>query len=102
MESNSFTASNNRLRYRQWGVYLFYPTGVLHVWLSHHRLWVRILYTLAGLPVFLVSTIYFSILLFSSFYPSPDTSVGKRNDRSIMILKSEVRDIKKPAQGRLI
>ena len=77
------TETVNRKRYWQWMTYLFYPAGVLRVWQQQHRLWVRVLYTLAGLPVFLVSTIYFSILVFASFYPSIDTGVSKRGGRTV-------------------
>lgn len=83
MESNSITATNNRLRYWHWAGYLFYPTGVLRVWQHQHRLWVRIFYTLIGLPFFLILAIYFSILVFASFYPPLDTSVGNRTDRTV-------------------
>src|SRR5215204_5361417 len=85
MESKSIaiTTTANWERYWQWASYLFYPTGVIRIWKNHSRLWVRLLYTLVGLPLFLVLFLFAAMVLFALFLPPLDTSVGNRKDRTV-------------------
>lgn len=63
---------------------LFYPTGVVRVWRSDRKFWLKGLYTLIGLPVFLILFTYFSIVVFGAFLPPLDRSVGNRADKTIV------------------
>ncbi|GAB3547091.1 cupin domain-containing protein [Spirosoma fluminis] len=64
--------------------FVFYPTGVYRVWTRDHALWLRLLYTLVGLPVFLVVFTFLSIITFAVFLPDLDMSMGDRSDRTIV------------------
>jgi quercetin dioxygenase-like cupin family protein len=72
---------------RKWiaGLWLiFYPVGLFRVWKSSKRLWLKITYTILGLPLFLLVFTYLSILLFATFLPALDRSVGHRTDRTVV------------------
>ncbi|HEX2533610.1 MAG TPA: cupin domain-containing protein [Chitinophagaceae bacterium] len=72
-----------RSRLWQWTSFLFYPVGVIRIWKGNHRLWVRLLYTLVGLPLFFVVALFAGITGFALFLPPLDMSVGNRTDRTI-------------------
>ncbi|UFH54574.1 hypothetical protein [Spirosoma sp. KNUC1025] len=55
-------------RTSKWTTFLFYPTGVLRIWKGKNRLWVRLLYTLVGLPLFLILALFLAITGFALFY----------------------------------
>jgi quercetin dioxygenase-like cupin family protein len=63
---------------------VFYPVGIFKVWRSKKSIWLKLMYTLLGLPVFLITTIYLSIVVFASFLPALDRTVGNRTDRRIV------------------
>ncbi|WP_276134345.1 cupin domain-containing protein [Polluticoccus soli] len=63
---------------------LFYPTGVVTVWKGNRKFWLKLLYTVIGLPVFLVLFSYFSIVVFGAFLPPLDRTVGNRTDKTIV------------------
>ncbi len=63
---------------------VFYPTGVYRVWKKDHALWLRLLYTLLGLPVFVVVFTFLSIITFAAFLPELDLSIGDRKDRTVI------------------
>jgi len=63
--------------------YLFYPTGVVRIWKGKRLWWLRLLYTIIGLPIFLAVTLFLSIITFALFLPPLDMSVGKRTDRTV-------------------
>lgn len=62
---------------------LFYPVGVVNIWRGKARLWVKLLYSILMLPVFLLAAAWFGIILFASFLPRLDRSVGNRADKTI-------------------
>lgn len=62
---------------------LFYPVGVVRIWRSKTKWWLKGLYTLLMLPVFLLIAAYAGIVLFAAFLPGLDRSVGNRADKTI-------------------
>ncbi|HRO45992.1 cupin domain-containing protein [Agriterribacter sp.] len=62
---------------------LFYPTGVVRVWRSSQRLWIKLLYSILALPVFLTVVVYAGIVVFAAFLPELDCTVGNRTDKTI-------------------
>jgi quercetin dioxygenase-like cupin family protein len=72
---------------RKWiaGLWLiFYPVGLFKVWQSNKRLWLKLTYTLLGLPLFLLVFTYACIVIFAAFLRPLDRSVGRRADRTIV------------------
>ncbi|WP_347160090.1 cupin domain-containing protein [Pontibacter chitinilyticus] len=63
---------------------LFYPVGVYRIWKTRTRLWIRLLYTLVGLPVFLLVFSFLAITGFALPLPDLDLSMGYRNDRTVI------------------
>lgn len=64
--------------------YLFYPVGVYRIWKKKGKLWLKLIYSILYLPVFLILFLYLSIVIFAAFLPALDTSVGVRSDRTIV------------------
>ncbi len=64
--------------------YLFYPAGVVKIWKGKHTTWIKLLYSILYLPVFLILAVYFGIVLLAAFLPPLDRSVGNRADRTIV------------------
>ncbi|HEX9956639.1 MAG TPA: cupin domain-containing protein [Fibrella sp.] len=64
--------------------FLFYPTGVYRIWKKENALWLRLLYTLLGLPLFLIIATFLAIIAFASFLPDLDMSIGDRKDRTVI------------------
>lgn len=64
--------------------YLFYPVGVVKLWKSKATIWIKLLYSIVYLPVFLLLFLYLAIMLFAAFLPPLDRSVGIRADRTIV------------------
>jgi mannose-6-phosphate isomerase-like protein (cupin superfamily) len=65
--------------------FIFYPVGVYKIWkLNKFPVLVRVVYTVLGLPFFLLFVSFFSIILFALFLPDLDRSIGERTDRSIV------------------
>lgn len=67
----------------KFATYLFYPTGVIRIWRGKRQWWLRVIYTILGLPIFLAITLFLSIITFAFFLPPLDLSVGKRTDRTV-------------------
>lgn len=63
---------------------LFYPVGIYRIWKMEARRWIKWVYALLGLPVFLITFLYTCIILFASFLPPLDRGVGRRTDRTII------------------
>jgi mannose-6-phosphate isomerase-like protein (cupin superfamily) len=61
-----------------------YPAGVYRVW-KNSRLpkWGKWVYTILGLPIFLLVYTIAGIIIFASFLPELDRSIGVRADRTI-------------------
>jgi len=65
--------------------FLFYPTGVYRVWKKDfHPRWVSWMYTILGLPLFLLVYAFIGLVLFAAFLPELDRTIGERPDRTIV------------------
>jgi quercetin dioxygenase-like cupin family protein len=64
--------------------YIFYPIGVVKIWHIQKRLWLKLLYSIVGLPVFVIAFLYVSIVTFAAFLSPLDRTVGNRSDRTIV------------------
>jgi quercetin dioxygenase-like cupin family protein len=62
---------------------LFYPVGVFCIWGRSGKSWMKWLYTILGLPLFLIVFGYLGILVFASFLPPLDRSLGNRPDKTV-------------------
>ena len=80
-EKAGLTAQKSKWKY--WLSLLFYPVGVVSIWRGKARLWVKLLYSILMLPVFLLVAAYFGIVLFAAFLPKLDRTVGNRADKTI-------------------
>jgi quercetin dioxygenase-like cupin family protein len=83
MENNHSTAVALRVRLLPIAAYLFYPVGVVRIWKRSNRFWLKALYTIIGLPLFLALALFTGIVLFAAFLPPLDTTVGNRPDRTV-------------------
>jgi quercetin dioxygenase-like cupin family protein len=63
---------------------LFYPIGVFKIWRRRGSIFLKLLYTILGLPIFLILFGSSGIIIFASFLPPLDSSVGNRADRTIV------------------
>ncbi|HTE32633.1 MAG TPA: cupin domain-containing protein [Chryseolinea sp.] len=68
----------------KWLWLIFYPVGIYRVWRSKRRIGLKLIYTVLGLPLFLLLFGYAALLIFASFLPSLDRSVGRRQDRTVV------------------
>lgn len=68
----------------RWLSLLFYPVGVFKAWRSKKKLWLKLAYTIIGLPLFLLLFGYAAIVIFAAFLPPLDCTVGQRSDRTIV------------------
>jgi len=80
-EKAALTAQKSK--WKSWLSLLFYPVGVVRVWRQKGRLWLKLLYTVVVLPLFLIIAGYLCIVLFAAFLPKLDRKVGPRADRTI-------------------
>ena len=71
-------------KWLKWFSLLFYPVGIFKVWRSKKRLWLKLTYTLLGIPFFLLVFGYAAIVIFAAFLPTLDRTVGQRSDRTII------------------
>ena len=62
---------------------VFYPIGLFKIWRSKTQPWIKWLYSILVLPLFLLLFGYMAIVLFASFLAPIDRSVGIRTDRTI-------------------
>ena len=81
-EKQSSVVKKRRLFY--WLSVFFYPVGICKAWRSSRKWWVKLAYSILGLPLFLLVFGYVAIILFAAFLPTLDRSVGLRNDRTIV------------------
>jgi quercetin dioxygenase-like cupin family protein len=80
-EKAGLTAQKSKWKYRL--SLLFYPVGVVRIWRGKARLWVKLLYSILVLPIFLLVAAYLGIVLFAAFLPKLDRTVGNRADKTI-------------------
>jgi quercetin dioxygenase-like cupin family protein len=65
-------------------LFLCYPAGVYQLWKKRiGSTWMRWTYTILGLPVFILVYLFAGIILFGTFLPELDRSIGERTDRTI-------------------
>src|SRR5689334_2058514 len=62
---------------------LIYPLGLVKIWRVKGWLPVKLLYSVVGLVLFLISTLYLGVVLFALFLPALDTTVGTNLPRTI-------------------
>lgn len=62
---------------------LLYPVGIFRIWRMRGKLWLKWLYAMLGLPIFLLVYGYLGIVVFAAFLPPLDRSVGNRPDKTI-------------------
>jgi quercetin dioxygenase-like cupin family protein len=63
---------------------LCYPAGVFKMWKQKDRpVWIKLTYSIFGLPVFLITYTYIVVIVFAAFLPELDRSIGNRTDRTI-------------------
>jgi len=67
-----------------WLSLVFYPLGVFKIWRSKTNIWLRLVYTVIGLPLFLLVFGYATIIIFGAFLSPIDRTVGHRTDRTII------------------
>lgn len=79
-----FVPAARKVSVWKWTAFVVYPIGVIRIWKGDYRLWVRWLYTLIGLPFFLLIFFFLAIIGFAFFLPPLDMSVGNRPDRTIV------------------
>src|SRR5688572_4271066 len=64
--------------------FVFYPAGVYRVCKKGFRpAWLKWMYSIIGLPVFILVYTFLGIILFASFLPELDRTIGVRSDRTI-------------------
>lgn len=63
---------------------MFYPVGVIRIWKSKTKVWLKLMYSILALPVFLLISVYIGVVLFAVFLPELDRTVGNRTDRTIV------------------
>jgi quercetin dioxygenase-like cupin family protein len=73
-----------KTKWLKWLSLLFYPVGIVKAWKSRKRIWLKLTYTLVGLPFFVLVFGYAAIVIFAAFLPPLDRSVGQRSDRTIV------------------
>ena len=81
VKNAGLTAKKSKWKYRL--SLLFYPSGVVRIWRGGARVWIKLLYTILFFPVFLLAAAYLGIVLFATFLPRLDRSVGSRADKTI-------------------
>lgn len=62
---------------------LFYPVGIFRIWRIKGWLAIKLLYSIFGFFLFIITTIYMGVVVFALFLPPLDCSVGVRSDRTI-------------------
>jgi len=64
--------------------FIFYPVGAYRIWKKSFRpAWIKWVYTIVGLPIFILVYGFLGIIVFASFLPELDRSIGVRPDRTI-------------------
>jgi quercetin dioxygenase-like cupin family protein len=62
---------------------LFYPVGVYQMWKKPNRFWNRLIYTVLGLPIFIIIFSFIIIITLAAFLAPLDMTVGDRQDREL-------------------
>ena len=64
--------------------FLCLPVGAFGIWKSDTNIFGKLLYTVLGLPIFIVLYSFLAMVSFAAFLPPLDMSVGDRSDRTII------------------
>jgi len=68
--------------------FICYPAGVYRIWKKDFRpLWIKWVYTIVGFPFFILIYAFAGTVLFASFLPELDRTIGVRSDRTIRNLE---------------
>lgn len=70
-------------KWKLWLSLLFYPVGVFKIWRLKGWIAIKLLYSVLGFVFFLISSVYFGVVLFALFLPALDNSVGTNHARTI-------------------
>jgi quercetin dioxygenase-like cupin family protein len=62
---------------------LFYPLGVFRIWRLKGWMIAKLLYSIVGLVLFLISCLYLAVVLFALFLPPLDRQVGTNLERTV-------------------
>jgi quercetin dioxygenase-like cupin family protein len=62
---------------------LFYPVGIIRIWRMKGRLAAKLCYSIFGFVLFLIVSGYLGIVIFASFLPALDRTVGNRADKTV-------------------
>lgn len=82
-EGNTASTVKKR-KWKTWLAFLFYPVGIVRIWRSKTRIWLKLMYSILALPVFLIVMLYLGVVLFALFLPELDRTVGNRTDKTIV------------------
>ncbi|WP_128544238.1 cupin domain-containing protein [Larkinella soli] len=63
---------------------LIYPIGVYRLWKRKSPLWFRLLYTVLGLPVFLIGSAFLALITFAAFLPPVDFRIPGNPPRTVV------------------
>jgi quercetin dioxygenase-like cupin family protein len=83
---NDLQKAEMHLSTKKWKVLLsllFYPMGIVRIWRVKGWLLAKLFYSIFGFILFLVTTVYLSIVLFAFFLPPLDNSVGTNLEKTI-------------------
>src|SRR5687768_16756542 len=64
--------------------FICHPIGVWRIWRSNNHVLLKIIYSLLGIPLFVVSYSFLAILVLAAVLPPLDLTVGDRKDRTIV------------------
>ena len=68
--------------------FICYPAGVYRIWKKDFRpSWIKWVYTIVGFPFFILIYAFAGTVLFASFLPELDRTIGVRSDRTIRNLE---------------
>jgi mannose-6-phosphate isomerase-like protein (cupin superfamily) len=87
MNQNVTAVAKNRWRETIILTVLFFfclPAGTIRIWKSGKNFFLKLIYTIIGLPIFVVSYALLGLVVFAAFLPPLDLSVGNRPDRTII------------------
>ena len=62
---------------------LFYPVGIIKIWRIKGWLVLKLVYSFFGFVFFVVLSVYLGIVIFASFLPALDRTVGNRADKTV-------------------
>lgn len=64
--------------------FIFFPAGAVQMWKLKKLWWLKVLYTILGIPLFLVLYTFIGIVVFAAFLPPIDYGMADRKDRTVV------------------